>query len=614
MKRMLLALAGAGTLFGQITVLQPTAPASYVDLNNNFAYLNVNKLQYMGAWASGTTYSVNQAVAYNGGLYVAIQGGAGNPPTTSPSYWVGAASNYPAAGVANSTGSAWGTSYAVGNAPNDLVQLNGSGQLPAVSAALLTNFPTLNQNTTGTASNVTGTVAIANGGTGATALPGASGNYLYNSGGALGAKTIAAADLPAALSASSSMNGTSIPSNATLMTTATPLAASQMPALSGDVTSIAGGAATAVAKVNGGALPAGAALLGTNSSSQIVAETMWGSGSKPVAAAGLGVSGNCVQWSAAGIGDTGAPCGTGSSSGANALGYYFVSQATNEPANAVNLGALNSGLVKLSVSSGVATPSTAAAGADYVAPSGSITGNAATATALQSTPSQCASGNYATGIAASGAANCGQVTYAQVSGAPTALPPNGAASGDLGGSYPAPVVAQVHGTSVPVNAAADQVLGTSASGTGQWDSLPNCGPGSALQYSTSTHTFSCGSAGQIDLPAFQICITAGCGSEVSATRYPIAAAGGATLTDCSLNLAIPPTGSSVIVDVQTAAGTSIFGPTKLVFPTSGTATSVTHQATFASGIMPLAQDTLLKAVVTQNDSNGMAQFGYVRCH
>jgi len=39
---------------------------------------------------------------------------------------------------------------------------------PAGSAANLTNFPTLNQNTTGTAANVTGTVAIANGGTGQT--------------------------------------------------------------------------------------------------------------------------------------------------------------------------------------------------------------------------------------------------------------------------------------------------------------------------------------------------------------------------------------------------------------------------------------------------------------
>ena len=46
---------------------------------------------------------------------------------------------YPsAAGVANWNGSAWGTSYTVGTAANNLVQLNGTAQLPAVSGALLT--------------------------------------------------------------------------------------------------------------------------------------------------------------------------------------------------------------------------------------------------------------------------------------------------------------------------------------------------------------------------------------------------------------------------------------------------------------------------------------------
>jgi len=39
---------------------------------------------------------------------------------------------------------------------------------PSGSAASLTSFPTLNQNTTGNAANVTGTVAVANGGTGGT--------------------------------------------------------------------------------------------------------------------------------------------------------------------------------------------------------------------------------------------------------------------------------------------------------------------------------------------------------------------------------------------------------------------------------------------------------------
>lgn len=42
---------------------------------------------------------------------------------------------------------------------------------PNGSAANLTSFPTFNQNTTGTAANVTGTVAVANGGTGLSAIP-----------------------------------------------------------------------------------------------------------------------------------------------------------------------------------------------------------------------------------------------------------------------------------------------------------------------------------------------------------------------------------------------------------------------------------------------------------
>ena len=46
---------------------------------------------------------------------------------------------YPGAGVPNSTGSAWGTSYTVGTSANNLVQLNSSAALPAVSGANLTN-------------------------------------------------------------------------------------------------------------------------------------------------------------------------------------------------------------------------------------------------------------------------------------------------------------------------------------------------------------------------------------------------------------------------------------------------------------------------------------------
>jgi hypothetical protein len=53
-----------------------------------------------------------------------------------------------------------GSAAGLTNFPADLLRTNGS-------AASLTSFPTFNQNTTGTANNVTGTVQIANGGTGA---------------------------------------------------------------------------------------------------------------------------------------------------------------------------------------------------------------------------------------------------------------------------------------------------------------------------------------------------------------------------------------------------------------------------------------------------------------
>jgi hypothetical protein len=76
---------------------------------------------------------------------------------------------------------------------------------PTGSAASLTSFPTFNQNTTGTASNVTGTVALANGGSGATSAQGGmnafagavtSGSYLRGNGTNVVMSAIQAADVP----------------------------------------------------------------------------------------------------------------------------------------------------------------------------------------------------------------------------------------------------------------------------------------------------------------------------------------------------------------------------------------------------------------------------------
>jgi hypothetical protein len=61
-----------------------------------------------------------------------------------------------------------GTDYSAGTSALGTGILKSTTTTGALTIAVAADFPTLNQNTTGTASNVTGTVAIANGGTGAT--------------------------------------------------------------------------------------------------------------------------------------------------------------------------------------------------------------------------------------------------------------------------------------------------------------------------------------------------------------------------------------------------------------------------------------------------------------
>jgi len=109
--------------------------------------------------------------------------------------------------------------YASKTANYVLASPNGSAGAPTFRAIVAADIPTLNQNTTGTASNVTGTVAIGNGGTGQTTATAAfdalapsqtsnSGKYLTTNGtttswatvSATGTVTSVAATVPAFLS------------------------------------------------------------------------------------------------------------------------------------------------------------------------------------------------------------------------------------------------------------------------------------------------------------------------------------------------------------------------------------------------------------------------------
>ena len=111
---------------------------------------------------SGTGISFSAGTTYNGSAAITIN-------NSLPMV-------YPGAGIPNSSGTAWGTSYTTSGS-GSVIALATSPVFvtPTLGTPISGNFgsgtftwPTFNQNTTGTAANVTGTVAIINGGTGQT--------------------------------------------------------------------------------------------------------------------------------------------------------------------------------------------------------------------------------------------------------------------------------------------------------------------------------------------------------------------------------------------------------------------------------------------------------------
>ena len=134
---------------------------------NSTTLLGSGDLTVQPTLVSGTNIKTINSNSILGSGDLVITGGVSSVSATTPVVATGTTT--PVISLASSYGDTQNP-YASKTANNILAAPNGTAGVPTFRAIVGADIPTLNQNTTGTAANVTGIVALANGGTG-TATP-----------------------------------------------------------------------------------------------------------------------------------------------------------------------------------------------------------------------------------------------------------------------------------------------------------------------------------------------------------------------------------------------------------------------------------------------------------
>lgn len=150
---------GATTLGANLFTVTNVAAISFPRFNADNTVSSLDAAAFRTAIGAGTSSTAGTVTSV---------GGTGTVSGLTLSGTVTGSGNLTLSGTLTVTAA----NFASQTANTVLAAPNGSAGTPTFRALVAADVPTLNQNTTGTAANVTGTVAIANGGTGATTAAG----------------------------------------------------------------------------------------------------------------------------------------------------------------------------------------------------------------------------------------------------------------------------------------------------------------------------------------------------------------------------------------------------------------------------------------------------------